>query len=203
MPAVAERLDRLRLAQTEGAEGQAASGVAPLAATILLALLIVSSAVAALLLKPERYGLPATQTTTPSATAVAARAGLTPHLLYGAKLETATYVPASSSKPPVSGVAGIALIYRTNSKSVEVLEFRDPSPDAALAVDPAKQAPATSTTISGVSCLVWSTPDRSNIVQLGFKTADGLVIYVMAIDSNLRPDDVVSIVTRLKGATAP
>jgi hypothetical protein len=84
---------------------------------------------------------------------------------------------------------------------VEVYEFPDPSPTAPLTVDLLKQAPAIPLQISGVTCLVWTTPDRSSITQLGFKTSDGLVIYVLAQDA-LTGDDATSIVARLKAPTS-
>ncbi len=198
---IADHLDRLRVLNEE--DGPRSRVLRPwaLAIPLLFASALVVTVLGAFWLAPTSgTAAPSSRPIRPSLAQVSAQAGLTPHQLYGARLQDAVYLTRARSKQPEPGLPGVVLLYAADAGNVDVYEFRDPAPASRLAADPAGQAPAVSENFSGVDCLVWLTPNRAQITQFGFKTSVGLVIYVLP-HSPLNPDAVTSLVARLKSAS--
>ena len=98
----------------------------------------------------------------------------------------------------MAGTPGIVLVYSYGGADVEIYEYPDPSPTTPIVVNPQTQAPATPQQIGNTSVLAWTSPDRSRLDQIGFKTPDGLVIYIVA-PSGINSGTAQSLVAELIG----
>jgi hypothetical protein len=131
VPAIAERLTRLQVAQTApestGELSSLAPALLPLVATVTLLSALAVAMVAPWVLHTYPAGPTATTPAKPSAAAVGAMAKLVPHQLHGATLQMAGFLPASATKQPAFGVAGIALDYRTTASGWRFTSFRIPA----------------------------------------------------------------------------
>ncbi len=185
MSDLSARLQRIRLLQEErGQSPELHPATIGVVAGILTVLLLI---LAAPLLIPvhERANLGGSLATMQLADAETA-AGFHAHILRGyagAVLRAAFYVKAGVPKSPAPGTPGVLLDYSIDGSSVEVYEYRDPSLGTPLVINSQTQAPALAEPIAGRDCLVWRTPDRRLITQVGWKTSDGLLIYLVALQA--------------------
>jgi hypothetical protein len=203
MSTVSDRLARLR----EVREGAPPNGLpvisgfafAPALAVALLTILSGLLVLAAVLVAHQSIERPpASHPANATAGQVAGEAGFAPHTLRGETPRLVSYLSSKATKGPMAGTPGIVIVYSYRGADLEIYEYRDPNPATPIAVNPQTQAPAAPQQIGSTSTLVWMSPDRTRLNQIGFKTADGLVVYVVA-PAGIIPAAADSLVAQLVG----